>query len=417
MNRLTQLALLVGIVILGFSPSRIMAQDDDLYSFNVEEFTKKTWEWKGEISASATAKIFNKESLLYSVKFPNRDQNQASEFNLQVSLESRWDWEWSRLFLAGEANLLRSSLEDADAENTFLREGYWQISQLDPHNVEIGKRLLRWGKGYAFNPVAFLERAKNPEDPEASREGLWIVQGIWIPGGFSVFDNSSVNLVYLPVRDDLNDDTLTVLEEEIFWGIKVYALIGTTDIDLYYVQKSEQGELDRGFDFSSNITSNFEVHGEYAVNHTDELEFQTTLLGLRYLTNNDVTWIVEGYHDSSGLTKDESKALFELINSSPTSAAKKILSQIQQRKTLNQNYGYLKASVKEPFNWLYFTPAVAWLVNLDDSSVNVNTQLAYTPVSNWVFQTSWQHLSGESVTQYGENSVQNKLEVIVTYSF
>ncbi|MBT4087212.1 MAG: hypothetical protein HN580_09710 [Deltaproteobacteria bacterium] len=413
----THLALLLGIIILGFSPDRILAEDKDLYSFDAKEFTKKTWEWKGETSAAATVKELNTDSVLYPVKFPNEDHDQSNEFNLQVILESRWDWEWSRLFLAGEANLQRSSLEELDDEYMLLREGYWQISTLDPHNIEIGKRLLRWGKGYAFNPVAFLERVKNPEDPEASREGLWIIQGIWIPGGFSVFSNSSVSLVYLPVRDELNDDYLSAQKEENFWGLKVYALIGTTDIDLYYVQKNEQGEVDWGFDFSANITSNFEVHGEYAANNTDESRARTTLLGLRYLTENDVTWIVEGFHDSSGLTDSESKALFELIKSSTTLVAKKILSQIQQSNTLNRDYGYVKASVKEPFNWLYFTPSVAWLINMNDSSTNVNTQLAYSPSDNWVFQLSWQHLAGGTYTQYGENVLANKFALDANYSF
>ncbi|MCP4752641.1 MAG: hypothetical protein GY866_17280 [Proteobacteria bacterium] len=417
MKRHARFVLFLGIVVLGFSPDRISAQDDDLYSFDVEEFAKKTWEWKGEISAAATAKTFNKDSPLYPVKFPGGDHDRSTEFNLQLSLEGRWDWEWSRLYLAGEANVQRSNIEDSDDENTWLREGYWQISKLDPHNVEIGKRLLRWGKGYAFNPVAFLERAKNPEDPEASREGLWIVQGIWIPGGFSVFDNRSVNLVYLPVREDLNDDYQTAFETDNYWGLKLYALIGTTDIDLYYVQKMEQKESDWGFDFAVNITSNFEVHGEYADINAEESDYRTTLLGLRYLTENEVTWIVERYRDSSGLTKDESKVLFESIESSSPPAAKKILSRIQQNKTLNRNYGYVKASVKEPFDWLYFTPSMAWLVNVDDSSHNMNIQLAYAPGDNWGFQVSWQLLAGDTYTQYGENVVANKTVVDINYNF
>ncbi len=417
MKRFTRFALLVGVIILVYSPTRILAADNDLYSFNVEEFTKKTWEWKGEISASATNKLLNKNSVLYPLKFTNEDSGQSSNIHLQLSLESRWDWEWSRLFLAVEANMQRSSIDDLDDESTFLREGYFQFSKLDPYNAEIGKRLLRWGKGYAFNPVAFLERAKNPEDPEASREGLWIVQGIWIPGGFSIFDNSSVSLVYLPVRDDLNDDYQTSFTEENFWGLKVYALISTTDIDLYYVHKNEQGEADWGFDFSSNMTSNFEVHGEYASHNSDESTYQAALLGWRYLTENDVTWIVEGYHDSSGLTENESKALFESLTSSTPPAAKNILSQIQQSDILNRNYGYLKASVKEPFNWLYFTPSIAWLINLDDSSYNINTQFAYAPSDNWIFQLSWQHLRGDSYTQYGENVICDKLWLDGNYSF
>ncbi len=56
--------------------------------------------------------------------------------------------------------------------------GGWQI---DPRsNVELGKRALRWGKGYAWNPVAFLERAKDPSDPELAREGFVMATGSWV---------------------------------------------------------------------------------------------------------------------------------------------------------------------------------------------------------------------------------------------
>ncbi|NQU62905.1 MAG: hypothetical protein HQ517_01280 [SAR324 cluster bacterium] len=409
--------LLLVIVILGVIPGSVSAQDNELYSFDAVSFAKKTWEWKGDITATGTTKGFNADSVLYPVKFPDEDQGQASEINLQLSLESRWDWECSRLFIAVDANLQRSELEDADYENSLLREGYWQFSELDPHTVEIGKRLLRWGKGYAFNPVAFLERQKNPEDPEASREGLWVIQGLWIPGSFSFFDNSSLNLVYLPVRNDLNDDYATTSAEGDEWGLKLYTLIGTADFDLYFVQKQDRDETDWGIDFSANITSNLEIHGEYASLDSEESAHQILLLGTRYLTENDVTWIMEGYHDSSGLTKEESMSLFKSASSGSIADAKKLMSLTQQSKTLNQNYAYLKASVKEPFDWLYLTPAVAWLINMDDSSTNMNLQLTYTPGNNWVFLSSWQHLAGDPATQFGENIVRDMIVMEGTYSF
>ncbi len=37
--------------------------------------------------------------------------------------------------------------------------------------LEFGKKTLNWGKGYAWNPAAFLDRPKNSDDPELAREG------------------------------------------------------------------------------------------------------------------------------------------------------------------------------------------------------------------------------------------------------
>lgn len=393
------------------------AQKDDLYSFDADEFLKKTWEWKGELTLTTTAKHFNTDSVFYPIKFPNKDRTDTIEADLLLSLESRWDWEWSRMIVAGDGEIRRSDLEETDDENTVLREGYWQIKLSESGSIDIGKRLLRWGKGYAFNPVAFLEWPKNPEDPEASREGLWMIQGVWIFGGLSMFENSSATLVYLPVEENLNDDFQTDPDRERFWGLKLYALIGTTDIDLYFLGKDKQDKTDWGIDFAANITSNFEVHGEFAAIYEDESDNTLSLLGLRYLTEKDVTWTVEGYRDSSGLTREESKHLLQSVPLSPVATAKKTLARFQQTRTLNQNYGYVKASIKEPFNWLYFTPSATWLINLDDSSYSTNIQASYVPSNNWAFLLTWQNMAGDTSTQYGENLVRNKTALEVTFSF
>ena len=402
--------LLIGIQTIGF------AQDEDLYNFNVDEFEKKVWEWKGMLSFSATSKTYNQDSVIYSSKFPNNESG-SNELELSLALESRWDWEWSRLFIAGEVSTMKSSISENDEDDSVLSEAYWQLAELEPHNFEIGKRLLRWGKGYAFNPVALMESVKNPEDPEANREGLWTTQAIWITGALAGFETTSINLVYLPIREDINDDYQTGVVEDDIWGFKLYGLIGTTDIDIYAVAWEQEEVTQWGFDFATNLSVNFEIHGEYVSSNYEEFDRNEALLGLRYLTDTDVTWIAEIYSDSEGLTAAESEILYENIENSQGIKKQSYLSQIQQRKTINQNYGYIKVSVKEPFNWLYFTPSLSWLGNLDDQSSNISTQMSYTPSDNWVMLLTWQHMAGRQYTQYGENVVQDKLALLTSLSF
>jgi hypothetical protein len=402
--------LLIGIQTIGF------AQDEDLYNFDVDEFEKKIWEWKGMVSFSATSKTYNQDSVIYPSKFPNNESG-SNELELSLALESRWDWEWSRLFIAGEVSTMKSSISENDEDDSVLSEAYWQLAELEPHNFEIGKRLLRWGKGYAFNPVALMERVKNPEDPEASREGLWTTQAIWITGALAGFETTSINLVYLPIREDINDDYQTGVVEDDIWGFKLYGLIGTTDIDIYAVAWEQEEVTQWGFDFATNLSVNFEIHGEYVSSNYEEFDRNEALLGLRYLTDTDVTWIAEIYSDSEGLTAAESEILYENIENSQGIKKQSYLSQIQQRKTINQNYGYIKVSVKEPFNWLYFTPSFSWLGNLDDQSSNISTQMSYTPSDNWIMLLTWQHMTGRQYTQYGENVVQDKLALLTSFSF
>ncbi|MCP4295543.1 MAG: hypothetical protein GY786_08050 [Proteobacteria bacterium] len=394
----------------------LFAQDDDIYSFEVDEFTKKTWEWKGSGSVALTNKLLNQNSVIYPLKISD-GRSDSQDVEISIQLESRWDWDWSRLFLNGEVEVQRSTVPDAENETSVLKEAYWQLAEYEPSNYEIGKRLLRWGKGYAFNPVAFMEREKNPEDPEASREGLWVTQAVWILGKFGGFENTSINLVYLPINNSINEDYQSGVEEDNILGVKLYALTGRTDLDLYAVNWDQSDISYWGADFATNLTVNFELHGEYGVTENSGNDSHQLLLGMRYLTENDVTWISEVFHNSSGMTQEESNALFKNIETGSNTQKKTSLSMIQQASNLNQNYGYLKVSVKEPFDWLYFTPSIAWISNLDDRSSNLIAQASYAPVDNLSIQFTGQHLLGDRYTQYGENLVQNRFELASSYSF
>jgi len=393
------------------TPALTAAEESDPYNFNVQSFTKKTWEWKGAVTLTGTSKQYNTDSAVYAKKFQGTGPGQSTEGELNIFLESRWDWDVIRLVLSAEASAFRSSLADTTEDSTFLSEGYLQLARLDPHTVEFGKRLLRWGKGYAFNPVAFLERPKNPEDPEANREGVVVSQGIWIAGKKLFLDNSSATVVYFPVRDGINDDFRDGGGHENGWGLKLYGLISTTDIGLYLVRWPEAEETDWGVDVAANLTSSFEVHGEHAVFASSAGTTRKSLLGLRYLSENEVTWILEGFHDTSGLTSGETAALYETLATGTSAQARSALARIQQSRTLSQSYGFLKISVKEPFNWLYFTPSASWLVNLDDASHTATVQATYVPLENWTLQATWQQARGTSHTQWGENPVGNRISL------
>ena len=108
---------------------------------------------------------------------------------------------------------------------------------------------------------------------------------------------------------------------------------------------------------------------------------------------------------------------YETIKTGSAASAKKALSQLQQKPIVNQNYAYVKTSIKEPFGLLYFTPSLTCLGNLDDQSQNINTQLSYTPGSNWKIQLGLQKFTWDAKTQFGENLTKDKLEMLMSYAF
>ncbi len=419
-THIMKLSLFFGFMIHLLQVSCIYAEDD-LYVFDVDSYTKKVWEWKGELELTAAQRTFRPDSVFYQAKFKGNAPKNAQDCGLQLSLESRWDWEWSRLYLVGEASGEASTRKDGDTETTSLMEGYWELAIFQPDSLQVGKRLLRWGRGYAYNPVAFLERPKSSEDPEARREGIWLSQWTWIFGENVVFKTSSLALLYVPVRSFFNEDFLVKnpdseydpeRDDDDLSGIKAYGLVGTTDLDLYVVAYTNHTDVLWGFDFASNLSANLEIHGEYAVTEWENQDkaFQC-LLGLRYLTESDVTYILEWYYQSEGLTKDESETLYQSGIPSETIQA------FQERREINHNYAFLQASFKEPFDWLYVTLSFTWIKNLDDDSNNLLAKLKYVPGGTWSFQVSWQYFEGSENTQYGENLVRDRCEAMATMAF
>lgn len=97
---------------------------------------------------------------------------------------------------------------------------------------------------------------------------------------------------------------------------------------------------------------------------------------------NDTTWIVERYRDDSGQL------------SSPL------------RRSL-----YLKASQKEPFGIVYFTPALTLTHNLDDGSWSLTPELLYTGITNLDLRLRAAWLHGKPGSEFGGKPNARKLEL------
>ena len=82
-----------------------------------------------------------------------------------------------------------------------------------------------------------------------------------------------------------------------------------------------------------------------------------------------------------------------------------------------RNYLYLKASQKEPFGWLYLTPSLYSIVNVDDGSFNLIPEAVYTGVENLELRVRTSLLLGDAGTEYGEKVNEWKVEFRGRYYF
>jgi hypothetical protein len=197
-----------------------------------------------------------------------------------------------------------------------------------------------------------------------------------------------------------------------------------------------------GMDFSKNITTNLEVHGEFAfVNNqtkkvidsqgkTSDSEFdaKSYLLGIRYLTASDTTFIFEYYRNGTGFSHLEMKGYFTFIdkgydlflskgNDSLLKKAASVTQGNYGRSNPMEDYLYLRISQKEPFNILYFTPAITGIMNLNDNSLSLSPELLYTGFTNWELRLKGTALVGQKGDEYGEKPNDYRIELRVRYYF
>jgi hypothetical protein len=242
--------------------------------------------------------------------------------------------------------------------------------------------------------VAFLERPKDPEDPELAREGFVALSGNFVRSLGGALQNYSFTPLVVPTHSDLNGDFGT----EDHWNpaATLSLLYRDTDIDFLWLGEGSRSAR-FGFDVSRNFGTNLEAHGEWA--RVSEPEATSYLLGLRYLTERDTTWIVEVYRNGAGLTEAQFRAR-------PVG-----------RPNPMRNYLYLRASQKEPFDILYFTPSATVIANLDDGSYSFIGELMYTGFKDFELRARAAFNRGERLTEFGEKPVDARYELRARWHF
>jgi len=412
--------------------------DMEEYSFDLSEIEEKPWDIGGYLEFRPMLFGMDTNSALHKLKFYDRaKKNIREEYNFTALLDGRYKKGTTEYRAVVNTDFRKSYL--GWSENTTLYEGYMSSRPSSTFNFNIGKKTLKWGKGYAWNPVAFLDRPKDPYDPELAREGFVVASADYIRSFDGRLRTFSFTPVLLPVYDHINDDFGKVNRFNL--AGKAYFLLDDTDIDLIFLTGGSKTNR-YGMDFSRNIATNFEIHGELAfiddykkrfidsdgTAYSKEYDATSYLLGLRYLTKTDTTYIVEYFHDDTGFAESEMTDYFSFIDkgydtylaSGDDSLLKKasnVAGGSYSRRNSMKDYLYLRASQKEPFDILYFTPSLTGIFNLTDKSFSIGPELLYTGVKNLELRLRTTVLIGDSHTEYGEKQSDFSIGLRVRYFF
>jgi hypothetical protein len=422
-------ASLIGLLALSVSA---FAGTDSTYTFDASEFERRAFELGGYLEYRLDHFRLNRDGAFYGLSF-YQDRQRASLDRNAAAL--KLEGTWTRGSRSARARTHLEYLEDdRDAQRTSRFDELAASWKPDPGlAVEAGKIALKWGKGYAWNPVGFVERLKDPNDPELAREGFWMATADWVRTLAGPLKTIAFTPVVLPTGADVNSDYGRRGHTNV--AAKLYLLWYDTDVDFVFLAGGSRTRR-FGFDFSRNLASNLEVHGEWARIEESERRVVTTagapaivrsdavsyLLGARYLTGNDATWIVEYYRNDAGYTKREMQDFFGFVDSGlaqfQSTGSDALLDRANAaasagyaRPQAMRRYAYLRISQKDPFDILYFTPAVTSIVNVSDGSFSITPELLYTGITNVELRLRLFLLHGRENADFGEKQSARRLEL------
>lgn len=407
------------------------------YDFDMGEFEKKQLEWGGYGELKFEHLEINQDSAFSLLDARGDSRSNLDRLTTTLQLDGKFHQGITTFNWVMQGYASQDQEEWTDDATIF--EAYASIKPSPMATMEIGKKVVKWGKGYAWNPVGFIARTKDANNPEESMEG-YIGAGVDLVKSLSgSLQTIALTTVILPVYGDINEDFGE--EDNVNLAAKLYLLYHDVDIDLLWFSGNSRSTR-YGLDFSTNLASNFEIHGEIAhiprqtqkvldhdkVIQIREITSTNYLLGIRYLSESDITTIVEYYHNDSGYTEQEQDRFYQLVgdadqlyqatgDDSLYNQASSVSKGGYGQPQSGRNYLYTRVTQKEPFDWLYFTPGFTAIVNLDDESYSFSPEMIYTGFTNWEARLRLAFLEGSNFSDYGEKQNEQKLELRVRYFF
>lgn len=359
--------------------SQIFANEYDFSMDELEEIQVKSFEYSGYLKAQHKYQIINKSSS----KYPSKNKDYMNTYLGEAFLNLKYFKD--KFSIQSDLMANYENKDNLEKDSYTINQAFVNYKYNQNHEINLGKKVARWGKGYFFNPIAFIDKKKDPNEPESVKEGFTQINYIYNKAFNKEIQNISFEASYLKTNDEINSDLFEEDSNNI--ALKTYFLYKDIDIDLAYFYSDKQANK-YGFDFSTNIKTNFEIHAEFAKNDNSWYSY---LLGLKYLSENELTITSEYFYQN----------------------------QEQDKETpfWDNSYFINKFSQKEPFDMLYFNIYYKNSLNLDDKSHQNNLGFIYTGYKNLTFDFSIGKYFGENSSEFGNKLVDKFTWLQIKYSF
>jgi hypothetical protein len=237
--------LLAALLFLWLSAAVSQAAEE--HTFSLSEIEKKPYQFGGYAEFRPILYGLDKNSSLYKLNLASKDPgDEVLEYNGRLWLEASVQKGIAGFYVQMNSDFRQSEVVDATSQ-TKPYQAFLSLKPTSHWTIGAGKKTSKWGKGYAWNPAAFVDRPKDPDDPELALEGYTIVSADYIrsfsSGPLKTF---SFTPVILPANGEINHDFGDT--DHLNIAGKTYFLLYDTDIDLMFLTGGSKTPR-FGFDF------------------------------------------------------------------------------------------------------------------------------------------------------------------------
>lgn len=271
---------------------------------------------------------------------------------------------------------------DQTTSTVHIKETYAGLSAGD-FDFTAGRKLVRWGTGYAFTAAGVLDPPRNPTNPSDrlnTNQGRDMIKADWIRGSHALtFAWSTAE--FAPAHSNLRDTT----------AFRYNVLVRGFDTSL--IAGNDRGQdTFGGLTFTRVIGQAWEIHGEGMWR-----EQAAALIGAKYTLPSGLTFMGEFYTPPN-------TSYYRDISISPLAG--------------RQHYAMFYASksrLRELPHWKEWDVSASIVTNLDDHSF-----VGVTDISRWfgTHFTSYVHLEvpyGSSISDFGSAPYQTATSVGVRF--
>ncbi len=342
------------------------------YDFDMAAIEVKPYTLSGYLKGEAKFQGLNENAPLFHTKKKERMKSYASEGNLKFAYFN------DSVKFDTEVMVNYNDIDGEYSDEHKFAQLFVQYKFDQNHLIEVGKKAPKWGKGYFVNPIAFFDRKKDPNEPEASREGFVMANYRFNKSYEGDVRNISFDLLFMKNDTHMNSDFSN--EEANNFGLKAYMLYLDTDIDIIYFKNDANVEK-VGMDISKNLLTNLEIHGEFA--KTIGKDDYAYLVGIKYLTAFELTITSEYFYQKNQSARNE--------------------------PFFDHQYIMNKLSQKEPLDILYSSLYYKNIYNIDDKSMQNSLGITYSFKNNMLLDISYNLNEDRKTSEYGSKLVQDTL--------